>query len=140
MGIPKFLEKKEVELRLLFSDTNEQVALKGIIESAEFMPGRKDISVVEVVYVQELVPMNYKFHINSYLTSSSKKRIQKQNENKLAESDSKNNIFSRIKKGDGLVSEKVEKVSEMVNKKIEEVSEKVQEKKSDKKESDAEEK
>ena len=154
MGIPKFLEKKEVELRLLFSDTNEQVALKGIIESAEFMPGRKDISVVEVVYVQELVPMNYKFHINSYLTSSSKKRIQKQNENKLAESDSKNNIFSRIKKGDGIVqktveaaekvaekvSEKVEKVSEMVNKKIEEVSEKVQEKKSDKKESDAEEK
>lgn len=154
VGIPKFLEKKEVELRLLFSDTNEQVALKGIIESAEFMPGRKDISVVEVVYVQELVPMNYKFHINSYLTSSSKKRIQKQNENKLAESDSKNNIFSRIKKGDGIVqktveaaekvaekvSEKVDKVSEMVNKKIEEVSEKVQEKKSDKKESDTEEK
>ena len=149
VGIPKFLEKKEVELRLLFSDTNEQVALKGIIESAEFMPGRKDISVVEVVYIQEQVPMNYKFHINNYLTSSSKKRIQKQNENKDAEGDTTNNIFGKMIKNEGVVqktveaaekiaekvteklTEKVEKVSEIVHKKIEQVSEKKQETKNE---------
>ena len=137
VGIPKFLEKKEVELRLLFSDSNEQVALKGIIENAEFMPGRKDISIVEIVYIQEQVPMNYKFHINSYLTSSSNKRIQKQNENKNSQ-ESNSSIFDGINKKDGIVkktseniaekvSEKVEKVSEIVNKKIEKVYEKVKE-------------
>lgn len=137
VGIPKFLEKKEVELRILFTDTNEQVALKGIIENADFMSGRKDISVVEVVYIQDQIPMNYKFHINNYITSSSKKRIQKQSENKTVE-DNNDNIFDKVVKNESIinktknaaekvadkVSEKIEKVSEVVHKKIEQISEK----------------
>ena len=137
----------------MFSDSNEQVALKGIIENAEFMPGRKDISIVEIVYIQEQVPMNYKFHINSYLTSSSNKRIQKQNENKNSQ-ESNSSIFDGINKKDGIVkktaevaeniaekvSEKVEKVSEIVNKKIEKVYEKVKEIKTEKENKKTEEK
>ena len=109
------------------------------------MPGRKDISIVEIVYIQEQVPMNYKFHINNYLTSSSNKRIQKQNENKNSQ-ESNSSIFDGINKKDGIVkkttevaeniaekvSEKVEKVSEIVNKKIEKVYEKVKEIKTEK--------
>lgn len=88
VGIPKFLEKKEVELRLLFTDNNEQISLKGIINEASFLPGRKDISIITVEYIQELVPMIYKFHINDYLTSSRKTLLQKQEKNKENPADS----------------------------------------------------
>lgn len=76
VGIAKFLKNKEVELRLFFSDTNEKIALKGIVVEADFMPGRKDISVISVEFIQDLIPMTYKFHINSYLTSSGRGRAQ----------------------------------------------------------------
>ena len=79
------------------------------------------------------------------MTSSSNKRIQKQNENKNSQ-ESNSSIFDGINKKDGIVkkttevaeniaekvSEKVEKVSEIVNKKIEKVYEKVKEIKTEK--------
>lgn len=81
LGIPKFLQDKIVQLRLLFSDTNEQVALNGTVVNAVFMEGRKDISIVNIQYNTNEIPMSYKFHINRYITSYQKKIIENQMKN-----------------------------------------------------------
>ena len=84
VGIPKFLENKNVDLRLFFSDTNEKISLQGIIKNSDFLPGRKDISIVHIEFVPDEIPMTYKFHINSYITSYQKQLIQNQINNKAA--------------------------------------------------------
>ena len=85
LGIPKFLQDKIVQLRLLFSDTNEQVALNGTVVNAVFMEGRKDISIVNIQYNTNEIPMSYKFHINRYITSYQKKIIENQMRNAEAQ-------------------------------------------------------
>jgi hypothetical protein len=85
VGIPKFLENKAVDLRLFFIDTNEKISLQGIIKNSDFLPGRKDISIVHIEFTQDEIPMTYKFHINSYITSYQKQLIQNQINNKVAE-------------------------------------------------------
>ena len=84
VGIPKFLENKAVDLRLFFIDTNEKISLQGIIKNSDFLPGRKDISIVHIEFVPDEIPMTYKFHINSYITSYQKQLIQNQINNKVA--------------------------------------------------------
>ena len=84
VGIPKFLENKAVDLRLFFIDTNEKISLQGIIKNSDFLPGRKDISIVHIEFVPDEIPMTYKFHINSYITSYQKQLIQNQINNKAA--------------------------------------------------------
>ncbi|MCR5189687.1 MAG: PilZ domain-containing protein [Treponema sp.] len=84
VGIPKFLENKAVDLRLFFSDTNEKIAIKGIVKNADFLPGRKDISIVHIEFDVEEIPMTYKFHINSYITSYQKQMIENQLSNQAA--------------------------------------------------------
>lgn len=78
VGIPKFLQDKMIELRIFFLDTNENVSLKGIVKSADFLPGRKDISVIHVEFIVDEIPMSYKFHINRYITSYQKQLIDNQ--------------------------------------------------------------
>ncbi len=85
VGIPKFLENKSVDLRLFFMDTNEKISLPGIIKNSDFLPGRKDISIVHIEFIPDEIPMTYKFHINSYITSYQKQLIQNQINNKAAE-------------------------------------------------------
>lgn len=85
VGIPRFLENKAVDLRLFFADTNEKIALKGTIRNADFLPGRKDISVVHIEFDAEEIPMTYKFHINSYITSYQKQMIENQINNQAKE-------------------------------------------------------
>ena len=84
VGIPKFLENKAVDLRLFFMDTNEKISLQGIIKQSDFLPGRKDISIVHIEFIPDEIPMTYKFHINSYITSYQKQLIQNQINNKEA--------------------------------------------------------
>ena len=84
VGIPKFLENKAVDLRLFFMDTNEKISLQGVIKNSDFLPGRKDISIVHIEFVTDEIPMTYKFHINSYITSYQKQLIQNQINNKEA--------------------------------------------------------
>ena len=84
VGIPKFLENKAVGLRLFFMDTNEKISLQGIIKQSDFLPGRKDISIVHIEFIPDEIPMTYKFHINSYITSYQKQLIQNQINNKAA--------------------------------------------------------
>lgn len=84
VGIPKFLENKAVDLRLFFMDTNEKISLQGVIKQSDFLPGRKDISIVHIEFIPDEIPMTYKFHINSYITSYQKQLIQNQINNKAA--------------------------------------------------------
>ena len=84
VGIPKFLENKSVDLRLFFMDTNEKISLQGVIKNSDFLPGRKDISIVHIEFIADEIPMTYKFHINSYITSYQKQLIQNQINNKAA--------------------------------------------------------
>jgi len=85
VGIPKFLENKAIDLRLFFSDTNEKISLKGTVKTADFLEGRKDISIVHIEFDPEEIPMTYKFHINKYITSYQKQMIENQIINKAAE-------------------------------------------------------
>lgn len=82
VGIPKFLENKTVDLRLFFSDTNEKISLQGVVKAADFLPGRKDISIMHIEFIVDEIPMAYKFHINSYITSYQKQMIENQIINK----------------------------------------------------------
>lgn len=86
VGIPKFLQNKTVDLRLFFTDTNEKISLIGVVKAADFLPGRKDISVIHIEFNTDDIPMAYKFHINSYITSYQKHMIESQinNQAKLA--------------------------------------------------------
>ena len=88
VGIPKFLIDKRTDLRLIFSDTAEKVSIPGIIKNADFLPGRKDIAIIHIEFIQEETPMAYKFHINSYITSYQKQLIQNQIKNQIAERNS----------------------------------------------------
>lgn len=84
VGIPKFLVEKPVDLRIFFADTDDKISLQGIVKTADFLPGRKDICMIDVEFVEDSVPMSYKFHINNFITSFQKQLIQRQMENKTA--------------------------------------------------------
>ena len=84
VGIPKFLIDKPIDLRMFFSDTDDKISLQGIVKTADFLPGRKDICMVDVEFLEDSVPMSYKFHLNNFITSYQKQLIQRQMENKTA--------------------------------------------------------
>ena len=85
VGIPKFLIEKPVDLRMFFADTNDKLSIQGVVKTADFLPGRKDICMITVEFLADSVPMAYKFHINNFITSFQKQLIQRQMENKSAE-------------------------------------------------------
>lgn len=75
VGVPKFLLGKPVNLQISFVDLAEPLILPGIVKSAAFLEGRKDISSVSVAFISENVPMAYKFHINNFITSYQKSML-----------------------------------------------------------------
>lgn len=75
VGIPKFLIEKKVDLRLIFLDTTEKISLQGVVKNADFFPDRKDIVICHIEFIPDLIPMAYKFKINSYITSYQKQMI-----------------------------------------------------------------
>ena len=85
VGIPKFLQNKQVDLRMFFTDTSEKLSLPGVIKEAEFLEGRKDLSMIHIEFSADDIPMSYKFHINTYITSYQKKLIEKQMSNQVAQ-------------------------------------------------------
>lgn len=72
VGIPKFLVGKSIGLKIDFIDTNESVIVQGMIPRAEFLEGRQDICSVHIAFNGDLVPMVYKIHINSFITTYQK--------------------------------------------------------------------
>ena len=81
MGVPKFLVGKNIALNIDFIDTNESVLVPGIIPRAEFLEGRKDITSVHIVFNGDTVPMVYKLHINSFITTYQKTILSTQQTN-----------------------------------------------------------
>ena len=79
VGVPKFLVGKNIALKIDFIDTNESVLVPGIIPRAEFFEGRKDIASVHIAFNGDTVPMVYKLHINSFITTYQKTILNNQN-------------------------------------------------------------
>lgn len=98
VGIPKFLIEKTVDLRLIFTDTGEKISLIGIVKAADFMPGRKDITIMHIVFNADEIPITYKFHINRYITSYQKQMIENQILNKAEQE--RNEILALEKKAE----------------------------------------
>jgi len=80
VGIPKFLVKKQVALKLDFIDTGDTVSVPGIIARSEFLEGRKDIAAVHIQFAPESVPMPYKSHINTFITNFKKDILNNHNQ------------------------------------------------------------
>ncbi len=81
VGVPKFLVGKNIALKIDFIDTNESVLVPGIIPRAEFLEGRKDITTVHIAFNGDTVPMVYKIHINSFITTYQKTILNNQQTN-----------------------------------------------------------
>ncbi len=54
----------------------KKISLKGVIKNANFFPDRKDIVICHIEFIPDLIPMTYKFKINSYITSYQKQMIE----------------------------------------------------------------
>lgn len=81
VGIPKFLIGKPISLQIEFIDMTRPLLINGVIPHAVFLEGRKDISSVNVAFSQETIPMEYKFHINNFITSYQKNMLNSNNVN-----------------------------------------------------------
>lgn len=75
VGVPKFLIRKPINLQIEFSDISRPLRIQGIIQHAVFLEGRKDISSVNVMFVPDTIPMEYKVHINNFITSYQKNML-----------------------------------------------------------------
>ncbi len=78
IGIPKFLINKKIEIEVDFLDYPDKTVISGKIVNADFLEGRKDISVINVVYDEDLIPMRYKYKINEYITNVKKNTLANQ--------------------------------------------------------------
>ena len=72
MGIAKFIEGKDISIRLAFSEPNETIDMKGTIISARNVEGRTDLIQAGIQFDANQVPLAYKIRINEYLTATRK--------------------------------------------------------------------
>lgn len=72
LGITKFLVNKEAILQIVFSDPGETIEIRGTVISANPIEGRQDIAAVSINFDANQTPMNYKIHINNYLSNTRK--------------------------------------------------------------------
>ncbi len=75
LGLSQFLKGKEVSLRIDFYEPVESVSIRGVIVSADLIQGRKDICAASIQFVESQVPLAYKLHINTFLTSVRKTQL-----------------------------------------------------------------
>lgn len=76
LGVPKFLENKDCIIRLLFSEPNEIIDVKGTIVSAVAVEGRQDLAEAGIKFDENQVPLAYKLRINDYLSNRRKKFLE----------------------------------------------------------------
>jgi len=72
MGIAKFIDGKDILIRLTFSEPNETIDMKGTIVSASNVEGRTDLIQAGIKFDANQVPLAYKIRINEYLTANRK--------------------------------------------------------------------
>ena len=66
-GVPQFLLKKPMTLRLEFEDPRDVIQLVGTIIRFEPIEGRSDIAAFAVLFEEDAVPVNYKVRLNAYV-------------------------------------------------------------------------
>lgn len=75
LGLAQFVKDKVAVLRFTFEDTQEVVDVKGTVVAADQVEGRKELVSISIRFDEATVPMSYKIHINSYLTTMRKKQL-----------------------------------------------------------------
>jgi hypothetical protein len=75
LGLSQYLTDKEATLRIDFYDPQEVVLINGIIVAAELIEGRKDIVAASIRFHEQLVPLSYKLHVNTFLTTIRKTQL-----------------------------------------------------------------
>lgn len=81
VGHPHFLKGKNVVIRLIFSDPNETIDVKGTIMSLEELEGRKELIQAGIQFDETQVPLAYKVRINDYLVSNRKIFLERNEKN-----------------------------------------------------------
>ena len=72
VGISQFLNGKSVVIRLLCSEPNEIIDIRGTIVAVHNVEGRKDLVQAGIKFDDEQVPLSYKMRLNNYLTTNRK--------------------------------------------------------------------
>ncbi len=96
VGIPKFLLEKDIDLKISFTDTLETYLIPGVIKEAESLEAKKEIAICQILFKEDEIPMGYKMHINTFLTSykaklqAAQKNIQTQEAQRQAAINAKN--------------------------------------------------
>jgi hypothetical protein len=75
VGIAKFLEQKAITLVIDMEEPRESYSIRGTIVRSEAVEGRKDLAAVAIHFDEPSIPMNYKIHINDYLTQIVRKTL-----------------------------------------------------------------
>lgn len=73
LGLAQFLVNKEIALKLEFDEPHEAIPLQGIVTGTLPVEGRKDIVIANIQFTEGTIPLSYKIHINTYLTTVLKK-------------------------------------------------------------------
>ncbi|MBQ8014483.1 MAG: PilZ domain-containing protein [Treponema sp.] len=78
IGLSQFLTGKEAILRLEFSEPNEIISIRGSIVSADLIQGRKDVCIASIKFDDTSLPLSFKMHLNTYLTTVRKVQLSAQ--------------------------------------------------------------
>lgn len=78
IGLSQFLTGKEAILRLEFSEPNEIISIRGSIVSADLIQGRKDVCIASIKFDDTALPLSFKMHLNTYLTTVRKVQLSAQ--------------------------------------------------------------
>ncbi|MBR7064607.1 MAG: PilZ domain-containing protein [Treponema sp.] len=76
---PEKLLDKNVILALQFTDSMEPTKLEGAIVGASSIEGMQGITSANIHFVQETISMEYKIHINNYITATRKNILENSN-------------------------------------------------------------
>ncbi len=80
MGVPKFLTGTNSVLRIQFSDTMEVLEIKGTVTSAQSVENKKELCSLGLKFDENLIPYEYKLHINNYMAQNRKTFIDESDE------------------------------------------------------------
>ena len=75
IGLSQYLTGKEAILRLEFNEPSEIVSVRGTIVSADLIQGRKDVCIASIKFDEASLPLSFKMHLNSYLTTVRKTQL-----------------------------------------------------------------
>ncbi|MFP4373500.1 MAG: PilZN3 domain-containing protein [Spirochaetaceae bacterium] len=78
LGVAKFLLNKQAHLRLMLTETDEEVDIPATVVRFETVEGRSDIAALALQFDTEAVPMKYKLMISGFLNSSKARTLRNQ--------------------------------------------------------------